>query len=305
MIEARNLVKAFGGTPVVNDVSFTVEPGTVTGLLGPNGAGKSTIMKLILGLEHPQSGTVTVQGSPYTAARAPMREVGALLTADWVHPRRSARQHLQALAVTHGYGRARVDKVLHLTGIEDAASTAVGKFSLGMRQRLGIAGALLGDPGVLVLDEPVNGLDPDGVIWVRTFLRELAAEGRTVLLSSHLMSEMERTADRIIIIGGGQVLADETLSGIMSAETTVLVRTPQRVELLEALTAHHVSVHDEGDGALRLTGLPAAEVGALAAHTRIELHELRTLVGSLEDSYRKLVADSVEYRAGETTRNHT
>ncbi|MGG7465219.1 ATP-binding cassette domain-containing protein [Plantibacter sp. YIM 135347] len=301
MIEAHELSKSFGVKAAVDDVSFTIRPGTVTGFLGPNGAGKSTVMKLILGLERPSSGSVTVSGSAYRSLAAPMREVGALLDAGWLHPRRPARAHLRSLAVTHGYGKRRVEEVLELTGIASAAASPIGKFSLGMRQRLGIAAALLGDPRTLILDEPVNGLDPDGVIWIRTFLRELAAEGRTVLLSSHLMSEMEQTADRIIVMGRGRVIADGSLHDIVAdtAGASVLVRSPQVGALVEMLTGRGAHVSDGGDGAVRVTGTPIDAVGALAAHAGIELHELRTIERSLEDAYRRLVIDSVEHQAGD------
>ncbi|MGG7510479.1 ABC transporter ATP-binding protein [Plantibacter sp. YIM 135249] len=303
MIEAHELTKSFGAKTAVDDVSFTIRPGMVTGFLGPNGAGKSTIMKLILGLERPSSGSVTVNGAVYRSWAAPMREVGALLDAGWLHPRRPARAHLRSLAVTHGYGKRRVEKVLELTGIASAAASPTGKFSLGMRQRLGIAAALLGDPRTLILDEPVNGLDPDGVIWIRTFLRELAAEGRTVLLSSHLMSEMEQTADRIIVMGRGRVIADGSLHDIMADEdgATVLVRSPRLAELVEMVVGRGARVVDHGEGAVQITGAPIAAVGALAARAGIELHELRTIEGSLEDAYRRLVVDSVEHSAGART----
>lgn len=302
MIEAHELTKRFGAKTAVDAVSFTVRPGVVTGFLGPNGAGKSTIMKLTLGLQRPSSGSVTINGKRYTKAAAPMREVGALFDAGWVHPRRSARNHLRAIALTQGYDRKRVDDVLEQVGIASASDANVATFSLGMKQRLGIATALIGDPDTLILDEPINGLDPDGVIWVREFLRELAAEGRTVLLSSHLMSEMEQTADRVIVIGRGNVLADGELTEIIAGgtESSVIVRSPRLNEFADVLTRAKAGFSIE-DGSIRVTGVSAADVGDLAAHVGIPLHELRSAEGSLEDAYRQLVGGSIEHGAGART----
>ncbi|MGG7465174.1 ABC transporter ATP-binding protein [Plantibacter sp. YIM 135347] len=302
MIEAHELTKRFGDKTAVNGVSFTVRPGVVTGFLGPNGAGKSTIMKLTLGLQRPTSGSVTINGKRYTQSAAPMREVGALLDAGWVHPRRSARNHLRAIALTQGYDRGRVDDVLEQAGLTSAADANAGTYSLGMKQRLGIATALLGDPSTLILDEPVNGLDPDGVIWIRELLRELAAEGRTVLLSSHLMSEMEQTADRVIVIGRGEVLADGELQDIIAGGTkaSVIVRSPRLHEFADVLQRAGVEPMIEHD-LIRVSGASAADVGDLAAHVGIPLHELRSADRSLEDAYRQLVGDSIEHSAGART----
>ncbi|MGG7510448.1 ABC transporter ATP-binding protein [Plantibacter sp. YIM 135249] len=302
MIEAHELTKRFGDKHAVGGVSFTVRPGVVTGFLGPNGAGKSTIMKLALGLQRPTSGSVSVNGSQYTRSSAPMRDVGALLDASWAHPRRSARNHLRAIGLSQGYGRSRVDQVLEQAGLASVAERNVGTFSLGMKQRLGIATALLGDPATLILDEPVNGLDPDGVIWIREFLRELAAEGRTVLLSSHLMSEMQQTADRIIVIGRGAILADGELQDIIAGgtEASVIVRSPRLKEFADVLQRAGAGFSVE-DGTIRVSGASAADVGDLAAHVGIPLHELRSSERSLEDAYRQLVGDSIEHGAGART----
>ncbi|WP_426624778.1 ABC transporter ATP-binding protein [Leifsonia sp. McL0607] len=303
MIEVHALSKSFGAKRAVDDVSFAVRPGMVTGFLGPNGAGKSTIMKMILGLERPTSGSAEIGGMPYAKLAAPMSEVGALIDASWVHPGRSARSHLRSVGLTQGHGRRRVEEVLDLTGLTQSASKRVGTFSLGMKQRLGLATALLGDPGVLILDEPVNGLDPDGVIWIRTFLRELAAEGRTVLLSSHLMSEMEQTADRIIVIGRGRLIADETLGELVGGrnERAVVVRSSQLSVLVDALRRDGASVTAEGDDAARVAGWTTDAVGEVASAANVTLHELRSIEASLEDAYRRIVADDVVHAAGART----
>lgn len=303
MIEVRELSKSFGAKRAVDDVTFRIHPGMVTGFLGPNGAGKSTIMKLIVGLERPTSGTATIGGAQYRALASPMAEVGVLLDAGWVHPARTARHHLEALGLTQGYGRTRVDEVLALTGLASVGSTQIRKFSLGMKQRLGLAAALIGDPQFLILDEPVNGLDPDGVIWIRTLLRELAAEGRAVLVSSHLMSEMEQTADRIIVIGRGRVIADGALHEVMDGqnEASVIVRSPRPDELFKMLRRAGAQVTDAGGGAMRVVGPAIAAIGDLAANANIPLHELRVVDGSLEDAYRKLVGDDVVHAAGTRT----
>ncbi|MFZ4896322.1 ABC transporter ATP-binding protein [Plantibacter sp. Mn2098] len=299
MIEAQNLTKRFGGKPAVDGVSFAVHPGTVTGFLGPNGAGKSTMMKLALGLQRATAGSITVNGTDYARSAAPLHEVGALLDAGWMHPRRSAYDHLRAIGLTQGYGRRRVSEVLELAGIASVARARVGTFSLGMRQRLGIAEAMLGDPAVLLLDEPVNGLDPDGVVWIRELLRELAAEGRTVLLSSHLMSEMQLTADRIIVIGRGRVLADGRLQDVISGgeAASVVVRTPRPADLVAQLQRPGVTVATRGDE-LQVTGMDVVQLGEFAMRAGIPVHELRTVSRSLEDAYRELVGDSIEHSAG-------
>ncbi|GAA5198413.1 ABC transporter ATP-binding protein [Microbacterium jejuense] len=301
MIVAEQLTKRFGDKTAVSQVSFTVQPGKVTGFLGPNGAGKSTTMRMIVGLDSPTAGHVTVNGTPYRQMRAPLAEVGVLLDAKAVHTGRSARNHLRAMAATHGIGRARVDEVIELTGIGSVADKRAGKFSLGMGQRLGIAAALLGDPHTLILDEPVNGLDPEGVRWVRQFVRHLASEGRTVLLSSHLMSEMAQTADHVIVLGRGQVLADAELSALVRAWTsnTVLVRSPRLAELAAAVSGPDITVTATEPGAAEITGVTAASLGDLAASLGIPVHELTSRTGSLEDAYLALTGEAVEYKSKE------
>lgn len=303
MIEATALTKRFGAKLAVDQVSFTVRPGMVTGFLGPNGAGKTTTMRMIVGLDRPSGGRVTVNGSRYAALKSPLREVGILLDAKAVHPGRSARAHLLAIAATHGIGRKRVNEVIALTGLDAVAGKRVRGFSLGMGQRLGIAAALLGDPATLILDEPVNGLDPEGVIWVRTLARQLAREGRTVFLSSHLMSEMAQTADHLIVLGRGRVIADAPVAEIVAlAEgTAVRVRTPDASRFEPVLTAlsASVTVADNDPGLLQVSGLTASRIGELAAAERVILHELSPLAGSLEDAYLSLTRDEVEYHAGE------
>lgn len=304
MIVADNLTKRYGSTTAVDGVSFTVRPGQVTGFLGPNGAGKSTTMRMIVGLDAPSAGEVTVAGRRYTQSRSPLTEVGVLLDAKAVHSGRSAQGHLRAMAATHGIPNSRVAEVIALTGLDSVARRRAGKFSLGMGQRLGIAAALLGDPGTLILDEPVNGLDPEGVRWVRQLVRHLAAEGRTVLLSSHLMSEMSQTADHLIVLGKGRVLADAPLADLVRAWTTndVIVRTPRGADLTTALTAAGIAglvVTDDGTGALRVEGAPASAIGDLAAAHGIPLHELTPRTGSLEEAYMALTEGSVEYKTKE------
>ncbi len=300
MIEATGLTKRYGGKIAVDDVSFTVRPGIVTGFLGPNGAGKSTTMRLIVGLDRPTSGTVTIDGTDYAKLRAPLREVGVLLDAKAVHTGRSALNHLLALAATHSIPRSRVDEVIDLTGLESVARKRVGGFSLGMGQRLGIAAALLGDPATLILDEPVNGLDPEGVIWVRTLARHLAAEGRTVFLSSHLMSEMAQTADHIIVLGRGKVIANAPVGDIVALATgkAVHVRTPDAARLTQLLGERQATVTSTEPDLLEVTGLTSPQIGELAASSGIVLHELTPAVGSLEDAYLALTQDEVEYHAG-------
>lgn len=301
MIVAEQLTKRFGDKTAVSQVSFAVQPGKVTGFLGPNGAGKSTTMRMIVGLDRPSAGAVTVNGVPYARMRAPLTEVGVLLDAKAVHTGRSARNHLRAMAATHGIGRGRVDEVIELTGITPVAGKRAGKFSLGMGQRLGIAAALLGDPHTLILDEPVNGLDPEGVRWVRQFVRHLAAEGRTVLLSSHLMSEMAQTADHVIVLGRGRVLADAELSELVRAWTsnTVLVRSPRLGELVAAVEGPDITVTAAEPGVAEITGVTAASLGDLAASLGIPVHELTSRTGSLEDAYLALTGEAVEYKSKE------
>jgi len=301
MIVAENLTKRYGSTTAVDGVSFTVHPGQVTGFLGPNGAGKSTTMRMIVGLDAPSAGHVSVSGHRYNESRSPLTEVGVLLDAKAVHTGRSARGHLRAMAATHGIPNSRVDEVIALTGLEAVANKRAGKFSLGMGQRLGIAAALLGDPQTLILDEPVNGLDPEGVRWVREFVRHLAQEGRTVLLSSHLMSEMSQTADHVIVLGRGRVLADAPLAELVGAWTRneVLVRTPRAADLASALAAPDVTVTDAGNGALSVSGISASAIGDLAAERGIPLHELTPRTGSLEEAYMALTEGAVQYKSKE------
>ncbi len=298
MITAEGLTKRYGPKTAVDDVSFTVRPGTVTGFLGPNGAGKSTTMRMIVGLDRPSAGRVSVNGQEYRGLRAPLTEVGVLLDAKAVHTGRSARNHLRAMAATHGIPASRVDEVIEITGIGSVARKRAGGFSLGMGQRLGIAAALLGDPHTLILDEPVNGLDPEGVLWVRNFVRHAASEGRTVLLSSHLMSEMAQTADHIIVLGRGRVLADAPLSQLVQEWTTaqVRVRSPRVVELGELLVAAGAVVTGTAHDIIEVSGPEAWWIGDLAAERGIPLHELTPTSGSLEDAYLALTGDAVEYR---------
>lgn len=299
MIEARGLTKQYGSKLAVNDVSFSIKPGQVTGFLGPNGAGKSTTMRLILGLDRATSGTVTVNGGRYTAGNSPLTQVGALLDAKGVHPGRSARSHLRSIAATHGISDRRVTEVLQQTGLESVANKRVGGFSLGMGQRLGIAAALLGDPEVLILDEPVNGLDPDGVRWVRQLLRHLAGEGRTVLLSSHLMSEMAQTADHIIVLARGSVVADAPLAEFLDAQgqRTVTVRSPEAAKLASLVLNQHpaCSLDSTSDAGFVVTGIDSSDVGRLAVAAGVELHELSVTSSNLEDAYLSLTQDAVEY----------
>ncbi len=299
MIEAHALTKQYGERTAVEDLSFSVPPGVVTGFLGPNGAGKSTTMRMILGLDAPTSGEVTVNGRSYVDHAAPLHEVGALLDAGAVHTGRSARNHLLAMAATTGIGRRRVDEVIDLVGLREVADKRSGGFSLGMGQRLGIASALLGDPKTLILDEPVNGLDPDGVLWIRTLLRELADEGRTVLLSSHLMSEMAQTADHLIVIGRGKLIRDEPVADFIASASggTVLVRTPDEAKLRELLLSDVVAVSSAEQGRLEVTGMTSDEIGYRAAAAGLTLLELSPVRASLEEAFMNLTHDAVEYRA--------
>ncbi|MFL0566410.1 ABC transporter ATP-binding protein [Microbacterium sp. 179-I 1D1 NHS] len=298
MIVAEGLTKRYGDKTAVDGVSFTVQSGKVTGFLGPNGAGKSTTMRMIVGLDRPTAGRVTLDGRDYRSLRSPLTEVGILLDAKAVHTGRSARNHLLAMAATHGIPRSRVDEVIEITGLQSVAKRRAGKFSLGMGQRLGIAAALLGDPQTLILDEPVNGLDPEGVRWVRQFVRAQAASGRTVLLSSHLMSEMSLTADHVIVLGRGRVLADAGISDLVSAWTrsAVSVRSPRAAELAQLVAGPDIIVTSSESGLLDITGTTAAVVGDIAAQHGIALHELTPRSGSLEDAYLALTEGSVEYR---------
>jgi ABC-2 type transport system ATP-binding protein len=302
MIEAHGLTKRYGSKTAVDDVTFTVHPGKVTGFLGPNGAGKSTTMRMIVGLDHPTHGTVTVNGRRYDQHRAPLLEVGALLDAKAVHTGRSAYNHLLAMGATHGIGKARVLEVIEMTGLEPVARKRVGSFSLGMGQRLGIASAMLGNPHTLILDEPVNGLDPEGVVWVRELVRFLASEGRTVFLSSHLMTEMALTADHIIVVGRGKVLADAPVADIVAraAGTTVRVCSPQATQLVELLSGPGISITSTTPQWLEVTGSTAQAIGEMAAAARLVLHELTPVNGSLEDAYMALTQESVEYRSTST-----
>ncbi|MEU1084798.1 ATP-binding cassette domain-containing protein [Streptomyces sp. NPDC005908] len=300
MIEAKNLTKRYGDKTAVNDLSFTVEPGRVTGFLGPNGAGKSTTMRLLLGLDRPDAGKATVNGVPYRELARPLRIVGALLEARAVHTGRSAFDHLLCLAQTQGIGRRRVEEVIEQVGLAPVARKRAGGFSLGMGQRLGIAAALLGDPAALVLDEPVNGLDPEGILWIRTLMKSLAAEGRAVFVSSHLMNEMAVTADHLVVIGRGRLVADCSTEEFIerSTQQSVLVRTPDGGQLAELLRGKGASVSRTAGGDLDVTGLEAARIAELAAADGLVLHELSTRRGSLEEAFMELTKDAVEYDAG-------
>ncbi|MBT2267460.1 ABC transporter ATP-binding protein [Rhodococcus erythropolis] len=302
MIELRGLTKVYGPTKAVDDLSFTVKPGIVTGFLGPNGAGKSTTMRMILGLDQPTSGAALIDGKPYRELKTPLRTVGALLDAKWVHPNRSARAHLQWMAASNGIPKSRVDEVLGLVGLSEVAGKKAGGFSLGMSQRLGLAGALLGDPKVLLFDEPVNGLDPEGIVWIRKFMQRLAAEGRTVLVSSHLLSEMALTAEQLVVIGRGRLISDSTVAEFVdrSSESTVRVRSPQLDALHAALTAHGLTVREDHSGSepvLVVVDSTTDVIGGLAGSQGIVLHELASVQGSLEDAFMKLTGDDVQYHA--------
>jgi ABC-2 type transport system ATP-binding protein len=303
MIHAEGLLKRYGAKTAVDGISFTVKPGMVTGFLGPNGAGKSTTMRMIVGLDRPTEGSVTVNGTSYARHSAPLAEVGALLDAKAIHTGRSAYNHLLAMGATHGIGKARVNEVIGLTGLESVAGKRVGGFSLGMGQRLGIAAALLGDPATLILDEPVNGLDPEGVMWVRNLARHLAGEGRTIFLSSHLMSEMALTADHLIVLGRGRIIADAPVAEILatSTRTSVRLRSPQSEQLVHLLQGPDVTITTTEAGALSVTGLTARVIGDIAAGSGIALHELTPVAASLEEAYMELTQDDVEYHAGSTT----
>jgi ABC-2 type transport system ATP-binding protein len=299
MIEVNRLSKNFGQVTAVQELSFTVRPGRVTGFLGPNGAGKTTTMRIILGLDTPTSGTALVNGRRYDRLIRPLHEVGSLLNASAVHGGRTAQAHLLAIARSNGIGRRRVTEVLELTGMEGAARRRIGGFSLGMKQRLGIASALLGDPPVLMFDEPVNGLDTVGIHWLREFFRALAGQGRTVFLSSHLMGEMALTADHLIVIGRGRLIADTAMTTLVESNSRqdVLVRSPRASDLADLLTARGGSVAAQDDGALAVTGLTAPVIGDVALEHGIAVHELVPRRASLEEVYLDLIGDSVEYQS--------
>jgi ABC-2 type transport system ATP-binding protein len=305
MITLRSLTKRFGAATAVDDLTVEMGPGQVTGFLGPNGAGKSTTMRMVLGLDRPTIGQALVNGRPYRELRYPLHEVGALLDATGVHPARSGRAHLRAMARSNGIPARRVDEVLDLVGLDERAADKPGRaLSLGMGQRLGIAGALLGDPPVLLLDEPVNGLDPDGVRWIRRFTRGLADEGRTVLISSHLMSEMQQTADRVVVLGRGRLVADAPLADLIAARpaSSVRVRGPEPAGLatLGARLAAEGATVDPDEGGLTVAGVTAGRVGDLAYELGVRLHELTPVAASLEEAFLELTAGSVEYAAGPT-----
>ncbi|HEX5292965.1 MAG TPA: ATP-binding cassette domain-containing protein [Streptosporangiaceae bacterium] len=299
MIEADSLTKRYGDTTAVDGLSFRAEPGKITGFLGPNGAGKTTTMRMILGLDRPTAGTVTVNGRPFRQAAYPMREVGALLDARAVHGGRSAYSHLRCLAQANNLPERRIGEVLELVGLSRVARKRSKGFSLGMGQRLGIAAALLGDPAILMFDEPVNGLDPEGILWIRNLMKALAAEGRTVFVSSHLMSEMENTADHLIVIGRGKLIADCTVAEFIAANSrqSVRVRTPQAAGLAPVLSAAGAAVRNDGAGQLMVSGLTADAIGDLAFDNAIRLHELAPALASLEEAFMELTSASVDFRA--------
>ena len=306
MIVTHGLTKRYGNTLAVDDLSFTVRPGVVTGFLGPNGSGKSTTMRMIMGLDLPDAGTAIVNGMPYDQLAWPLREVGALLDAKAFHPGRSAADHLRYLAQTNDIPRSRIDEVLDIAGLTSVAGQRAGKFSLGMGQRLGIASALLGDPGVLLFDEPVNGLDPEGIRWVRYLLRDLAAEGRTVFVSSHLINEMALTAEHLIVIGRGTLIAETSVEQFVSdnsgASVRIVTPTPQR--FVTALTRLGTRPHVDDDGAITVSDMSAAAVGELASAQELTLHELTPVRASLEDAFMELTSDSVDYRAQQLVPAH-
>jgi ABC-2 type transport system ATP-binding protein len=301
MIEVRALTKHYGTTVAVDGLSFQVPPGRVTGFLGPNGAGKTTTMRVILGLDAPTTGGATVNGERYRHRRFPIHEVGALLDAQALHPGRSAASHLWSLAQSNRIGRNRVDEVLAMVGLSDVATRRAGPFSLGMKQRLGIAGALLGDPQILLFDEPVSGLDPEGIVWIRDLFHRLAAEGRTVFVSSHVMSEMALTAQHLIVIGRGKLIADDSIEHITAgAGSSVRVRSPRHDDLVGLLTSEGATVRNE-DGTLTVTGVDSEQIGDLAARHGIALHELTPQRASLEEAFFELTDDSVQYHGADLT----
>jgi ABC-2 type transport system ATP-binding protein len=299
MIEVENLSKRYGDKLAVDGLSFVVQPGTVTGFLGPNGAGKSTTMRMIAGLDEPTTGRVTVNGRDYRSAAAPMGELGVLLEAKAVHTGRSARNHLLALAQTNGVTRQRVDEVIDLVGLREVAGKRVSGFSLGMGQRLGVASALLGNPRTVVLDEPTNGLDPEGVLWMRTMLKGLAADGHTVLVSSHLMSEMAQTATRLVVVGRGRLIADTTVEEFVAraSRNSVTVRTPEAARLRELLASPDITLTSEQPDVLRIDGLSAEHIGVIAWQARVPIYELSVHQASLEEAFMQLTRDAVDYRS--------
>jgi ABC-2 type transport system ATP-binding protein len=305
VIVAEHLTKSYGTKTAVDDLTFRVRPGIVTGFLGPNGAGKSTTMRMILGLDAPTAGRVTVNGKLYAAHPAPLHEVGALLEARAIHTGRTARNHLLALAATHGIPNRRVDDVIDLAGLHDVASKRVGGFSLGMGQRLGIAVALLADPATLILDEPVNGLDPEGIRWIRTLLKSLAAQGRTVFLSSHLMNEMAVTAEHVIVVGRGRLIADVSVADFVrsASSNSVRVRSPEVTQLVELLAGPGVTVTPREDGTIRVTGTTPAAIGETAREHGLAIYELTAENASLEEAFMEMTADAVEFHTGDDRRS--
>ncbi len=303
MIEVRNLSKRYGDKLAVDGLDFVVQPGVVTGFLGPNGAGKSTTMRLIAGLDEPSAGSVRVNGKDYRSAVAPMAELGLLLEARAVHTGRSARNHLLAMAQTNGISRRRVDEVIDMVGLREVAGKRVGGFSLGMGQRLGVASALLGDPKAVVLDEPVNGLDPEGVRWIRNLLKALAADGRTVFVSSHLMSEMAQTATRLIVVGRGRLIADTTVEEFVAraSGSSVTVRTPEASRLRDLLLGPDVTITSDRADVLHVQGLDAEQIGTVAWRARLPVFELALEQASLEQAFMELTQDSVEYRSADAS----
>jgi ABC-2 type transport system ATP-binding protein len=301
VIDVDHVTKRYGDRIAVDDLTFQVKPGLVTGFLGPNGAGKSTTMRVILGLDAPTSGRSTVNGRSYRDLPAPLHEIGAMLEARAIHTGRSAYNHLLAMAQTHGIARRRVAEVIDLVGLSEVAHQRAGGFSLGMGQRLGIAAALLGDPSTVILDEPANGLDPEGILWIRTLLKSLAAEGKTVFLSSHLMSEMAQTAEHLVVVGRGRLIADTTVAQIVSQasrDAMVLVRCAQADELAQVLRRDGVTVQPRPDQGLEVRGLSGAQIGAIALRAQIVLHELTPQRASLEQAFMSLTGGAVEYQAG-------
>ena len=301
MIEANHLSKRYGNTVAVDEVSFVVQPGRVTGFLGPNGAGKSTTMRMILGLDAPSAGSVLIDGKPYSQLTDPLRSVGALLDAKAIVGGRSAANHLKWLAASNGIARRRVSEVLDLVGLSDVAGKRVGTFSLGMSQRLGIAAALLGDPHTMMFDEPINGLDPDGILWIRNLMKSLASEGRTVFLSSHLMSEMAQTADHLLVIGRGRIIADASTEEFINgnAAPTVRVRALEQTDLADALTRRGALVESSPDGAMVVTGLDSTAIGGVAATHGITLVELAANEASLEEAFFELTRNETDYHGGQ------
>ncbi|KZM71048.1 ABC transporter ATP-binding protein [Nocardia terpenica] len=299
MIEVKGLTKRFGQTVAVDNLSFTVQPGQVTGFLGPNGAGKSTTMRMILGLDRPTAGTALIEGQPYTRLDRPLHTVGSLLDAKWVHPNRSARSHLRWMAAANDLPLSRVEEVLRLVGLAEVADKKAGGFSLGMSQRLGLAGALLGDPPVLLFDEPVNGLDPEGILWIRRFMQRLAAEGRTVLVSSHLLSEMAQTADHLVVIGRGKLIADTGTKDFIdrASESTIRVRSPQLDQLRSLLTSAGMTVREDDGPALVVVGETSDAVGKVAGENGITLYELAPMQASLEEAFMRMTGGAVQYHA--------